>query len=265
MSIYFRFSEEVEVFQQIISLSYDKFSNKLFIKFPVLVYEGDFMNNSFLFKTDFTVETTLAKIKMYAKHFNSLLCEAFLNKFFPDVIKELTLKAVQWISFYEPLPVLLENNKSASGEFIEVNDATSFYGNFIQNNKEGCQLYYGENLHCKELDTFVYQPRLSSYGLNCDASNFDILSYKDKFNFIKNLGLDACLKYYKSLFEYNKNHEIDEYYCPYKVVLSGNDDDSWTRYFTTKELMMKEVYRLRRCQPIDKKIDVINNGYYFTN
>jgi hypothetical protein len=29
--------------------------------------------------------------------------------------------------------------------------------------------------------------------------------------------------------------------------------------------MMEEVYRLRRRQPINKRIDVEKNGYYFTN
>ena len=79
-----------------------------------------------------------------------------------------------------------------------------------------------------------------------------------------NLTIEEIVKLFKETLESDVQY-LQETYYPYQVRLSGNDDDSWTKYFYTEEDMMNEVYRLRRCQPINKGIDVIGNGYVFTN
>lgn len=55
-----------------------------------------------------------------------------------------------------------------------------------------------------------------------------------------------------------------EYYSKKHLVhLSGNDDDSWGKYFDTKEEALLEMERLRRIAPISKNGDI--DGYGFTN
>lgn len=53
-------------------------------------------------------------------------------------------------------------------------------------------------------------------------------------------------------------------YCG-KVRLSGNDDASWSKYFDTHQECLDELTYLRKMQPINKEMDVVNRGYIFTN
>lgn len=55
-----------------------------------------------------------------------------------------------------------------------------------------------------------------------------------------------------------------EFY-PYRIWLYGTDDDSWSKWFLTEEEIMKEVYWLRKMQPLNKIRDIIDREYIFTN
>jgi hypothetical protein len=105
-----------------------------------------------------------------------------------------------------PKPTIITNYYKAGDEFIQVDEHSSFYGNFYEEDENGNEI---QGCHLKK-------------GFN---------TYNNKFY----------------------------------VKLSGNDDDSWTKYFDTEEDAQEEVYRLRRSQPINKEFDVKQNGYEFTN
>jgi len=104
------------------------------------------------------------------------------------------------------------------------------------------------------------------FGINDPKSEFIKCDSETKFygNYTLN-GFEGCLL---DIGEREKFKESNEYVLerkPFFIRLSGNDDDSWTKFFNTKTELLEEIYRLRRCQPINKDIDVINNGYVFTN
>lgn len=266
--IFFQFSEDVELFCDLAKLSVTLHGNIILI-LPVLCYYGDYFSKKLLFKTEFqTIVSDLDEIYKYHKTHN---LDLFFKKFFPesDFLQILMQKAKRWISKNKPKPTKIKGTEYICGtEFIEVDADTSFYGNFEQDGKQGCYLRFGENVNCKELASFNYFPYLSEYDIPYSLRNgitFTGLSNEERFAIINGFGLKVKLEIFKRKLAYFHTSFVEEKYCPFRVKLQGGDDDSWTKYFCTKEEMMDEVYRLRRCQPISKELDVYGNGYYFTN
>ena len=69
-----------------------------------------------------------------------------------------------------------------------------------------------------------------------------------------------------------KNHYFKDYYKetveaakPYRLYLAGNDDSSYTRWFSTKSEMDNEMIYLRKMQPLNFTRDIADRGYIFTN
>lgn len=54
-------------------------------------------------------------------------------------------------------------------------------------------------------------------------------------------------------------------YLPYYVGIFGNGNESWHKYFATEKEMLNEIKYLRLVMPINKKMDIIDRGYVFTN
>lgn len=52
---------------------------------------------------------------------------------------------------------------------------------------------------------------------------------------------------------------------PFRLMLCGNDDTSYSKYFATKEKLEEELNYLRAMQPLDIVLDVYQRGYEFTN
>lgn len=52
---------------------------------------------------------------------------------------------------------------------------------------------------------------------------------------------------------------------PFRIVLSGNDDCSYSKFFCTREQMKNEIKYLRGMQPLDMIRDIYNRDYIFTN
>lgn len=89
-------------------------------------------------------------------------------------------------------------------------------------------------------------------------------SNEEKVSLFNSLELKQKLEIYKTLLKRELSY-ANESFLPFFIRLSGNDDDSWTKYFSTEEEMLQEVYLLRRVQPINKWEDVKLRGYEFTN
>ena len=66
-------------------------------------------------------------------------------------------------------------------------------------------------------------------------------------------------KYYKSQVSYI--HELS----PFSLYVCGNDDCSYTKWFSTREDAETELKRLRMMQPCDMNQDIYKQGYEFTN
>lgn len=267
--IFFQFSEDTQLFTDFAKLRIS-FHGKLTLKLPILCYYGNLFERELLFETTF--ETNISDIADIYKYHKVHHLDTFFRRFFPnsDFLDKLRKKAESWISTEKPEPRDIKETEYICGtEFLEVDENTSFCGNFTQEGKEGCHMKFGENIHVQPLTSFEYFPYVSEYdipyALQKEGLTLHKMTKEEKFQVFKNFGLKLALNVLEEKLNQNHTHEIEEKYCPFFLRLQGNDDDSWTKYFCTEEEMMEEVYRLRRCQPINKQIDVISNGYHFTN
>jgi len=279
--IRFRFSENVKLFRELAKFTYHSvYKTGFLLTLPIDCYimDTDFFRKKLLFKTNFTCSIdSFEQIKEYSENFNYSSTKQFFDKFFPEstFLNDLKQKALKWIDDKILEPIKIEQTDYICGtEFIQVDADSSFYGNFIQNEKEGCHMRFGKNTRCSKLIDMVHKTKVSYYDLPYKVRQASLemtdkkwyyMSEVDRYTYLENLGLKVMLNIWKENINQNHSHSIDASYCPFFIKLSGNDDDSWTKYFCTEEEMMQEVYRLRRCQPINKEIDVENNGYYFTN
>lgn len=264
--------------------------NKNFqIRVPLVIIYGTLEHNFWwsddkkeLFTNDyyFTIKN-INQLEKYRKSFNVNNADKWLIEHFKEdkLVEQLINKGLQWIdnTILEPTQIDSKETYVCGDEFIQVDENTSFGGNFEQFGIEGCHMKFGKNQHCKEFTNLSFKPHISEYTLSRINHKFykelrdEGITLYDKSDkeiidiIVSKFGLGVLLEAYKRELGQNHNHSIDEHYQPYKVYLAGNDDASYTKYFSTEEDMMVEVYRLRRCQPINMDIDVVNNGYYFTN
>lgn len=267
--IFFLFSDSYKSFQELAVISFDMAANSFYLTLPINVYYGNLLEKQKLFEVDF-------KVKINNKNHMKKLCKSFsynmVNDYFnynfskTTVLDELRLRAEKWISDELIEPVYI-NILGLENEFIEIDNETSFHGDYSLNCKKGCILKYGANCKVEQISSFAVEPYISIYDLPYDMQNYlhQNMSNEERFNVLLSLGLEKTIELLKTKLNENYTLTIEELYCPYKIFLKGTDDDSWTRYFYTKEEMMKEVYRLRRCQPINLYIDIENNFYHYTN
>lgn len=167
---------------------------------------------------------------------------------------------------------IVEPSMFSEGEFIEVDRHSSFHGNYELNGKEGCYatIFTDEFV---DLTMEVFDPRhtWSVYDLpltirsNIGGFATDIVynwTRQEKIDYFKKLPIQvrrdlilSQLANLKVCIQCNK---------PFGVRLSGNDDDSWTKYFDTQQECEDELNYLRKMQPTNKEMDIINRGYIFT-
>lgn len=228
-----------------------EYYENLMLTLPILVYN----NKNLLFKAELHLpKVKVSDLKKYSKYLDA---KEFLSIFFPQFLQKLEKKAENWLSVETPSPVLAEDS---SAEFLEVDEDTNFYGNVIQNDKEGCHMYYGVNNHYRPL-VFDDKLFLNSHYLPRECDNFHDLNREEKLEYIKKLSKKEQIDYYRQI-HCMPLHELRQNHLPLFIRLSGNDDTSYTAYFETQEELIGEICRLRRCQPLNKMIDVLNNNYY---
>lgn len=264
--VFYGHSKDIVSFSSTMTVHYDHYLKTTNIKFPIFCLFGNFFDNKVLFEVEY--EFKLKKLSHLQKVFKYKNILSIFTEYLNDTsyLDYIIKKGNDFISneIIKPVPF---TTHVGEGEFIKVDENTSFYGNFNYNDVEGCYLEYGKNNN-QELTSFILEPYLSVYNLSgvlYKSNEFYKKSRKEIFDIVSSYGLKELINFYKkSLKDYN-DELIDQMYSPYYIKLSGNDDDSWTKYFYDEDSMLKEVYRLRRTQPINKTIDVIGNGYIFTN
>ena len=160
--------------------------------------------------------------------------------------------------------------------YINVDEFTSFYGNYKINNVECVELSYGKRTYEKleSIEGFNFKinllKNLSNYDLSrplSDKVDFYKKSDKFKLDFInKNLTINEKFNLVEKLLK-DTIYDNKEWgtFCEYYIRLSGNDDDSWTRYFLTQKEMEEELKYLYKMQPINKDADIHKRNYVFTN
>ncbi len=74
---------------------------------------------------------------------------------------------------------------------------------------------------------------------------------------------DGCLRPGQHRSELNEEAKIYTY--PFRLHLSGNDDLSYSKGFNSKESMENELKYLRKMQPLDMWLDIVDRKYMFTN
>lgn len=272
--IFFMFSESVKPFGEIAQIRYDcVYEKTLMLTLPIFVYYGDFFNKKLLFKSSFYTRISSVEEIEKLSNLNFSAVEEWFRENFPQetILKELSEKAELWISEERPesKTLILEGYK-AGEEFLEVDEDTNFCGNFKQQGKEGCSLVFGENFHYNPLKSFLFEPYITEFDFPYEFRKenkiqFHKLSFKEIEELILSQGEEFALNIYKSKAQDFDIHGIEQNHCKYAVSVAGNDDTSYTKYFVKEEDMMDEIYRLRRCQPINLWIDILENGYHFTN
>lgn len=265
-TIVVKFNKDTDIdFEKISKIKFNKI-NGLILTLPIHVFlKKDFFEYDLLFSTEVSTCTNEKELISIFESYNSkkFNIEIFLNTYFGDsTFQDLISKGKNWSSeeILEPIS-LLQYPKS---EFIEVDNFTDFQGNFTQNNKLGASLNFGENEY-KNIKSFNPKPFVFSLPREIDVYKFNKLSSKEKINTLIPYGIEVTITTIEKAYKQDHSLALREKYYPYYVSLSGNDDCSYTKYFCTENSMMQEVYRLRRCQPINTDIDVINNGYFYTN
>lgn len=197
----------------------------------------------------------------YEKLINEVVPEEF------EFIKErLIRKQLVAINNQIAEPVL----KEGVGEFLWLDDQSSFYGNYQLDNKEGCIIEFGKSKLKEENFDFSPNKNWNYYDIPYNLRNEDYITISKwssihKIDYFKSLPLDAQSAIAEeAIKDYTQYLKTREFY-PYRIWLYGTDDDSWSKWFLTEKEMLKEVNWLRKMQPLNKNRDIINRGYVFTN
>lgn len=161
-------------------------------------------------------------------------------------------------------------------EFLEftADTAHNWGGPFTHNGKLGASL---------EIRSLPLRPFDSFANMLVSWSHFDLpyafreankevfndhnlyhMSPEDKVNAFKSLPRDIQVQVLLSRRKWITEDAIEEY-MPVRLILRGNDDTSYTKYFMTEEEAELEAQYLRKMQPLDFSHDVRIRRYFFTN
>lgn len=270
-----QFSEEVALADDLISVN--SYFGKFYISVPIVViYADEQWNNKTLFRTSFTTEIDIEKLPAYYEKLHFFDVKSWITQFAGGMAFYYSLvrrgNILLTLDEYTVYPIPIANSFIRGTEFISVDSETDFCGNFEQNGLEGVHVSYGK----RDVPT----PKLS---IKLSLSEYDLPYSKQKELGVGEKGFTLYKKSEEeitfvweslSLTEQieilERKHRMEaysakDYYFPYFVRLTGNDDESYTKYFSTEKEMLDEIKYLRWVMPINKKIDVIDRGYVFTN
>jgi hypothetical protein len=167
-------------------------------------------------------------------------------------------------------PLYFKSYFNDNSEFLEFTEDTAYMwgGPFEREGKLGCAIELKESPtrdfpidNIKSSWNTLYLPR----DLYDKYYNEDLLDAEAKTAIYESFTLETKLHIAEKYIDYRKDHEWIHGCLPYKLYLCGNDDCSYTKYFCTKEEALAEQEYLRKTQPLDMRIDILNRGYFFTN
>jgi hypothetical protein len=213
------------------SLGYKKFAEfadfkyheeaGLVLIFPLFFVKGDIHSEDLIFKSQIEMSLSNLHSLNILKHLNSFQVEAFFERH--ELIKDVLSQLKE-----RALKWIDDSNHPLpvifnEKEFIEITPTEENYGEF--KNSEGKKGFYL---------TFEKNPF------------YQIISIRENINFES----------------FYKDSELSEFSRkPYRIVLKGESLNIWERYFSDEDSMMKEVFKMRRCSPIDPELEIINNKF----
>ena len=187
----------------------------------------------------------------------------------PDLLSFLESR----LSFYEntmiPKDIILINDI----EFLEFDHTADLLAvPYKYNNKLGCHVYLQAIKHDKSfLDrffNFLCIEQIKEYLLpyHLRQLNFDNLPDNKKIIALLNFDKVDQVAIYKKFYKNFINDEnINFYLSDYKIIIYGNDDISYSKYFLSKEDAENELLFLRKRQPLNMYKDIFEKEYFFTN
>jgi hypothetical protein len=203
----------------------------------------------------------------------------FLNKHFSqefELAKTRLLRkkknTVPKIIFYKESGEGFRENK----EFLEFDEsAFNWAGPFETGEKKGCIVDYGQNkqktsypiLNVKTDHSFYHLPDKTRQKLGKSANDHWKLTPKEKKELFNSLSVKDQYETARNYFK-QKNGYLEEMLAqtqPFRIYLAGNDDYSYTKWFSTEEEMNEELRYLRLMQPLNFFLDIAERGYIFTN
>lgn len=220
---------------------YTKFERKplVYLDEEDMIEQGIDISNDSYFFTD--VRWDYEKIYNDFPEFKQLVdiaTERVFNSYhYKDTV--ITLKKGERTHKYEPFIYY--------DEYLKCDEYTNFSGNYGENN---------DLVHVclQESYTLVRNKVESPYNYLIKALN-EHKTYEQSFDKQESL-IQQVIRTLNENWLYNR---------PYMLILSGNDDTSYSKSYHNIEAAIDELKYLTALQPINMTKDVLNRGYIFTN
>lgn len=201
--------------------------------------------------------------------------EKLVSTAVPNLYEFVKNRLVRKLSNVIPEPVIFTSHHWGEGsEFLQVDEFTSFAGNFEQDGKEGCCMDFGPTNNDLQFYTLNIETDWSSWDLpvnfqkeigSCHYNDILEWSKERKAEYFNNFPLDLkqdlAIRSAKRYIEYQREPS----YFPYKIYLYGTDDCSYSKWFTEESKMLEEVNYLRKMQPLNLQRDLLDRDFVFTN
>ena len=201
----------------------------------------------------------------------------------PERLEDAKQRLIRKTGKKVPKPIIYKEGQTGfreNNEFLWFTEAScwSWAGPFSLDERKGCIMCAEPNKHYKNNSypvlnvvtdhTFYDIPfaaRKKLFG-NDNGNEHYKLTPEQKAEFFNKLTVADKHATAKSYYNgWRRDDEMLEQCLPYRVYLAGNDDCSYTKWFATEKEMKEEVKYLRKMQPLDFYLDVIQRGYIFTN
>lgn len=160
-----------------------------------------------------------------------------------------------------------EYNKGREFLVFTEDTADNWGGPFKQDGKRGCTVKVMQQDVKQVVIGSLYEEMRSydfPYEISRELHNKDIFDILDRFESLSMIEQIKVAKKYIERLYVNREERLNSL-LPYRLLLSGNDDTSYSKYFLTMEELNKELKYLRMMQPLDYIRDIMDGGYIFTN
>lgn len=179
------------------------------------------------------------------------------------------------------VPEITFYKKDGSGfrentEFLQFDhSAVNWAGPFEMGEKKGCIVIYGEQKNIcdypvwdvKKGHSFYNLPFNTRKALAIDEDRHYSLTPEEREKFFNSLSPGEQLRTAKDYFcsKISYLNEALGRTQPHKIYLAGNDDCSFSKWFSSEEEMEEELKFLRMMQPLNFSLDIADRNYIFTN
>jgi len=155
--ITFKFTNGTNRFEDFAKLRYRTYPQKgILVTLPILCFKGFSHGKDPIFKSSFSFILESLEELETLKEVRSWECEKFFKDKPYSPLTQLKEHAEKWISEdkLEPIPII-DTDYICGTEFIQVDDESSFCGNFEQNGMEGCHMSFKKREEYEEFKSLT--------------------------------------------------------------------------------------------------------------